>query len=52
MIKGAVVTFIKTNGKTIGKAVAMATVTVVTTTVAALSQEGLIGAAKELITKK
>lgn len=51
MAKVAIGTFIKTNGKAIGKAVAMATMTVTATTIAALSQEGLIGAAKELIKK-
>lgn len=52
MTKTAIGEFIKANGKTIGKAIVMATATVTATTIAALTQEGLIGSAKNLMTKK
>ena len=52
MTKTAIGEVIKTNGKEIGKAIVMATATVTATTIAALTQEGLIGATKNLMTKK
>lgn len=52
MTKTAIGEFIKANGKAIGKAIVMATATVTATTIAALTQEGLIGAAKNLMTNK